>query len=312
MMHSHAHAHSPGHDHHHHSPVALTSINRALIIGAVLNAGYVAVEFGLGLYYNSLALVADAGHNLGDVAGLLLSLLAFRLARVRNTPTYTYGFRKSTVLASLINAVVLLVTIGGILWESIGRFRHPEPVAGGPVAWVAGLGIVVNTVSALLFFRDKDHDLNTRSAYLHLLSDALVSLGVVVAGIVIRYTGWFWLDPVVGVGLALVILRSTWSLLTDSVRLSLDGVPADIDPAAVLTDLRAVPGVRDVHHVHIWAMSTTENALTAHLVLAPNLTDAQITQLKQNARHRLEHQRISHATLETEATTGDDCEAEAC
>lgn len=314
-MHPHAHPHEAGphnHDHHHHGPVALTSINRALVVGAVLNAGYVAVEFGLGVYYNSLALVADAGHNLSDVAGLLLSLLAFRLARVRNTPTYTYGFRKSTVLASLINAVVLLVTIGGILWESIGRFRHPEPVPGGPVAWVAGLGILVNTASALLFFRDKDHDLNTRSAYLHLLADALVSLGVVVAGVVIRYTGWFWLDPLVGVVLALVILRSTWSLLADSVRLSLDGVPADIDPATVLTNLRAVPGVRDVHHVHIWAMSTTENALTAHLVLAPNLTDAQITRLKQDARHRLEHQRISHATLETEATADDDCGAEVC
>ncbi|GAB2585138.1 cation diffusion facilitator family transporter [Spirosoma areae] len=305
MAHEHTH-------NHHHGPTVLTSVNRALLIGAVLNAVYVAVEFGMGFYYNSLALIADAGHNLSDVAGLLLSLLAFRLARVRQTSRYTYGYRKSTVLASLTNAVILLVTIGAILWESIQRFRHPEPVAGLPVAWVAGLGIVVNTVSALLFFRDKDHDINIKGAYLHLMADALVSLGVVVAGIVISYTGWVWLDPVIGVVVAAVILGSTWRLLNDSLRLSLDGVPAGIDLAVVLADLRAVAGVRDVHHVHVWAMSTTENALTAHLVLQPGLTDVQITTLKHDARHRLEHQNISHATLETETATKEEREANDC
>lgn len=307
-----AHQHEHSHAGHSHGPVTLTAVNRALIIGAVLNAAYVAVEFGLGVYYNSLALIADAGHNLSDVAGLLLSLLAFRLARVRQTPTFTYGYRKSTVLVSLTNAVILLVTIGAILWESVGRFRHPEPVAGGPVAWVAGLGIVVNTVSALLFFRDKDHDLNVRGAYLHLAADALVSLGVVVAGVVIRYTGWFWLDPVIGVLVAAVILGSTWRLLSESLRLSLDGVPAGIDLTAVLTDLRAVGGVRDVHHVHVWAMSTTENALTAHLVLSPGLTDANVGTLKADVRHRLEHHAIRHATLETEVVADADCGAGTC
>lgn len=306
-----AHQHNHAHDHSH-GPTVLTSINRALILGAVLNTAYVAVEFGLGVYYNSLALIADAGHNLSDVAGLLLSLLAFRLARVRQTPTFTYGYRKSTVLASLTNAVILLVTIGAILWESVGRFRDPEPVAGGPVAWVAGLGIVVNTVSALLFFRDKDHDLNVRGAYLHLAADALVSLGVVVAGIVIRYTGWFWLDPVIGVLVAAVILGSTWRLLSESLRLSLDGVPAGIDLTAVLADLKAVAGVRDVHHVHVWAMSTTENALTAHLVLGPGLTDGQVATLKDDVRHRLEHHTIRHATLETEVVAQTECGAEDC
>lgn len=311
MAHDHAHTH----DHRiagPHAPTVLTSINRALILGAVLNTAYVAVEFGLGVYYNSLALIADAGHNLSDVAGLLLSLLAFRLARVRQTPTFTYGYRKSTVLVSLTNAVILLVTIGAILWESVGRFRHPEPVAGGPVAWVAGLGIVVNTVSALLFFRDKDHDLNVRGAYLHLAADALVSLGVVVAGVVISYTGWFWLDPVIGILVAAVILGSTWRLLSESLRLSLDGVPAGINLAAVLTDLRAVAGVRDVHHVHVWAMSTTENALTAHLVLSPGLTDANVGTLKADVRHRLEHHAIRHATLETEVVAETDCGVEDC
>ncbi len=231
---------------------------------------------------------------------------------MRQTPGFTYGFRKSTVLASLINAVILLVTIGAILWESVQRFRHPEPVAGGPVAWVAGVGVVVNTASALLFFRDKDHDLNVRGAYLHLLADALVSLGVVVAGIVISCTNWTWLDPVIGLVVAFVILGSTWRLLSDSVRLSLDGVPTDVDLTGVMADLRTVPGVRDVHHVHVWAMSTTENALTAHLVLTNGLTDAQITVLKHDARHRLEHRNIRHATLETEVVAEADCGADRC
>ncbi len=306
-------AHEHNHEHgHHHGPTVLTSVNRALIIGAILNAAYVAVEFSMGFYYDSLALIADAGHNLSDVASLLLSLLAFRLARVRQTPSFTYGYRKSTVLASLTNAVILLVTIGAILWESIQRFRHPEPVEGLPVAWVAGFGILVNAASALLFFRDKDHDLNIKGAYLHLAADALVSLGVVIAGIVINYTGWVWLDPVIGLVVAAVILGSTWQLLNDSLRLSLDGVPSDIDLDDVLTDLRSVTGVQNVHHVHVWAMSTSENALTAHLVLAPDLTDEQVSALKHDARHRLEHRNISHATLETETVTKEDCEAEKC
>jgi len=307
-------AHDHNHDHagHHHGPTALTSINRALIIGAALNAVYVVVEFVLGFYYNSLALVADAGHNLSDVASLLLSLLAFRLARVRQTPSFTYGFRKSTVLASLTNAVILLITIGAILWESIGRFRHPEPVAGGAVAWVAGAGMLVNAASAMLFFRDKEHDLNVKGAYLHLATDALVSLGVVVSGIVISYTGWTWLDPVIGILVAVVIMGSTWRLLTDSLRLSMDGVPTGIDLPAVLADLRSISGVQDVHHVHVWAMSTSENALTAHLVLQPGLSDSQIASLKHDARHKLDHQKISHATLETETVANDDCETETC
>ena len=285
------------HAHDHHTPV-ITTINRTLIIGAVLNIIYVIVEFGMGLYTQSLALMADAGHNLSDVAGLLLSLLAFRLAKVKSSRTFTYGFRKSTVLASLANAVLLLVAVGGILLESIQRFRHPEPVAGGIVAWVAALGIVVNAASALLFFRQKDHDLNMRGAYLHLLSDALVSVAVVVSGVVIGYTGWFWLDPMMGLIVAVVILVSTWRLLTDSLRLSLDGVPTNIDLADVQAEIAAVNGVARVHHVHIWAMSTTENALTAHLVLQPGLTPNQVTALRKTIRHELEHQGITHATLE--------------
>ncbi|QKZ12856.1 cation diffusion facilitator family transporter [Spirosoma sp. KUDC1026] len=306
--HSHAHAHDHAHSHNH----VVTSINRALIIGAVLNTAYVVVEFGMSMYYNSLALAADAGHNLSDVASLLLSLLAFRLARVRQTPLFTYGYRKSTVLASLTNAVILLVTIGAILWESIQRFRHPEPVSGGPIAWIAGLGILVNMGSALLFFRDKDHDLNIRGAYLHLAADALVSLGVVLAGLAISYTGWTWLDPAIGLVIAAVIMSSTWRLLTDSLRLSLDGVPTNVDMPNVLADLQATAGVREVHHVHIWAMSTTENALTAHLVLDPGLSESETTRIKHTVRHQLEHQNIGHATLETEIAAGPDCSTESC
>ena len=291
-MHDHAH----GHSHAHHAPV--TNLTRTLLIGAGLNIIYVVVEFSMGLHTKSLALVADSGHNLSDVAGLLLSLLAFRLARVKSSRTFTYGLRKSTVLASLVNAVLLLLAVGGILIESIQRFRHPEPVAGGIVAWVAAVGIVINGASAFLFFQKKDHDLNMKGAYLHLLADALVSVGVVAAGVVISYTGWFWLDPAMGMVVAVVILSGTWQLLADSLRLTLDGVPTGIDLAEVQRVMGSVPGVNTVDHVHIWAMSTTENALTAHLTIAPDLPGKQVAALKKEVRHQLEHLNIDHVTLE--------------
>lgn len=252
----------------------------------------------MGLQTKSLALVADAGHNLSDVAGLLLSLLAFRLARVKSNQRFTYGLRKSTVLVSLVNAVLLLLAVGGILLESFQRFRHPEPVSGNTVAWVAGLGIVVNAASAFLFFRDKEHDLNMKGAYLHLLADALVSVGVVLSGLVIGYTGWLWLDPAMGIIVAVVILSGTWSLLSDSLRLTLDGVPMGIDLTNVQQIISDVPGVLAVDHVHIWAMSTTENALTAHLTVKSDLTNNQIVIVKKEVRHELEHLGIEHATLE--------------
>ncbi|HEX9956245.1 MAG TPA: cation diffusion facilitator family transporter [Fibrella sp.] len=291
-MSSHAHDHS-----HAHTP-AVTTITRTLLVGAGLNIVYVGVEFIMGLQTKSLALVADAGHNLSDVAALLLSLLAFRLARVKSSHRFTYGLRKSTVLASLINAVLLLLAVGGILIESFQRFRHPEQVLGNVVAWVAGLGIVVNAASALLFFRDKDHDLNMKGAYLHLLTDALVSVGVVVSGLVIRYTGWVWVDPAMGIVVAVIILSGTWQLLSDSLRLTLDGVPVGIDLAEVQKIVGSVPGVLAVDHVHIWAMSTTENALTAHLTVKSNLVGDEVVAIKKEVRHKLEHLGIEHATLE--------------
>lgn len=306
-----AHAHHHGHSHSHSHAPAPAAVNKAFIIGAVLNTAYVVVEFGIGFYYNSLALLADAGHNLSDVASLLLALLAFRLGRVHQRPGYTYGYRKSTVLVSLLNALLLLLAVGAIVWESIQRFRHPEPIAGDAVAVAAGVGIVINSLSALLFFRDKEHDLNIKGAYLHLLVDALVSAGVVVSGLAIRSTGWYWLDPLMGIVVAIIIIGSTWRLLADSVRLSLDGVPLNVDVEKITTEIRKVGGIRDVHHIHVWAMSTTENALTAHLVLQPGLDEPQIVALKHTIRHELEHLGIGHATLETELSAAD-CEEEEC
>ncbi len=294
MTHSH---NKPHQGHQHTTPV--TTLNRALLLGAGLNLAYVLVEFILGIRYNSLALTADAGHNLSDVGSLVLSLIAFRLAQVRQRPGYTYGFRKSTVLVSLANAVLLLLTVGIIAGESVGRLQHPEPVAGGMVAWVAGLGIVVNAVSASFFFRDRNSDLNAKGAFLHLAADALVSLAVVVAGIVMRYTGWYWLDAALGLLVGVVILVATWRLLTDSLRLSLDGVPTTINIDEVTHKISDVAGVVRADHIHIWAISTTETALTAHLVLQPGLTIAAMNTLKTEVRHRLDDLGISHATLET-------------
>jgi cobalt-zinc-cadmium efflux system protein len=298
------------HQGHSHGPaVALTNVSRLLVIGAAMNLLYVIVEAGAGVYYHSLALVADAGHNLSDVAGLLISLLAFWLARRRPTEAFTYGLRKSTVLASLLNAALLLITIGGILWESIHRFRDPQPVPGSIVAWVALLGIVVNTGSALLFRGGTE--LNVRGAYLHLLADALVSVGVAAAGLGMRYTGWYWLDPVVGLVVCVVIAGSSWRLLADSVRLSLDGVPSPIALADVEAKIRQVPGVQEVHHIHIWSLSTTETALTAHLMLDTSLDAAAVAALKRTVRHELEHLQIQHATLEIETGPGT-CQHASC
>ncbi len=230
------------------------------------------VQVVAGIMAHSMALLSDAGHNLGDVASLALSLMAFRLARVKPTHSFTYGYKKTTILAALTNAVILLITIGVLGYESVDRVFHPQPVQGGIVATVAGIGIVINLASALLFFRNKEHDLNTKGAFLHLLTDALVSLGVVVAGIVVSFTSWFWLDGVVSVLVLIVILIGTWSLLKDSLRLSLDAVPADMDVDAIEKVIMKIQGVESIHHMHIWAMSTTENALTTHLVLNDRLS----------------------------------------
>ena len=297
--HSHGHGHAGHHHHHHVQPGDVA--NKAFIAGIVLNSVYVVVQFIAGLATHSMALLSDAGHNLSDVASLALSLFAFKLAKVKPTETFTYGYKKTTILAALTNAVILCIAIGMLGYESVNRLFHPQPVAGGIVAIVAGIGIVINLTSALLFFRNKDHDLNTKGAYLHLMTDALVSLGVVVSGIVIKFTNWYWLDGAVSLVVLAVILVGTWSLLTGSLRMTLDAVPEDIDIDNIEDLIKKVKGVESLHHTHIWAMSTTENALTTHLVLNDSLTFNEKMEIVHSIKHELQHNSIHHATIELES-----------
>ena len=249
---------SHDHDHggHSHAPA---NFGTAFVVGIALNSGFVLVEAVYGYFAHSLALMADAGHNLSDVLGLLLAWGATVLARRAPSTRHTYGLRSSSILASLFNAVFLLVAIGAIAWEAIGRFSHSEPVQGKTVIVVALIGIAINTITALMFMAGRKNDLNIRGAFLHMVADAGVSAGVVVAGIVMLFTGWLWLDPVVSLTIAVVILVSTWGLLKDSVNLSLHAVPEGIQASEVKAYLADLPDVRDVHDLHIWAMSTTEN-----------------------------------------------------
>ena len=300
-MHSHDHSHDHGGHHHHHHVSPADVANKAFIAGIVLNSAYVIVQAIAGFATHSMALLSDAGHNLSDVASLALSLIAFKLAKVKPTDDYTYGYKKTTILAALTNAVVLFITIGMLGYESVNRLIHPRPVEGGIVAVVAGLGIVINLASAFLFFRNKEHDLNTKGAYLHLLTDAMVSLGVVVAGVIIHFTGWYWLDGAVSLVVLIVILLGTWSLLTSSLRLSMDGVPENIDPAKIEAVIKKAKGVESIHHMHIWAMSTTENALTTHLVLSAAMSFDEKMKAVHNIKHELQHNNIHHATIELES-----------
>lgn len=286
MAHDHSHSHAPA------------SYGRAFAIGIALNTGFVIMEATFGFLSGSLALVADAGHNLSDVLGLVVAWIASILVRRLPTPRHTYGLRRSSILAALANAVFLLVAIGAISWEAIGRFDNPEPVAGGTVIWVALVGIAINTATALLFMAGRKDDLNIRGAFLHMAADAGVSLGVVIAGVLILLTGWQWLDPVVSLVIAVVILVGTWGLLRDSVNLALDAVPGRIDTAAVTTYLAALPGVTEVHDLHIWALSTTETALTAHLVIPASGDSDRLLADTCAALH--DRFGIEHATLQIE------------
>lgn len=293
------HHHEHNHDHNH----EITSLNKAFVIGISLNLIFVFAEFFAGFWYNSLGLLSDAGHNLGDVASLILAMLAFRLARVHPTSSYTYGYKKSTVLVSLLNAVILLVAVGIIVTESIGKLMHPRPVEGEAIAWVAGIGVVINALTAWLFMKDKDKDLNVKGAYLHMAADALVSVGVVASGIIISYTGWYVIDPVIGLLIAVIIVYSTWGLLRDSIRLALDGVPPGMDIKKIEAIIYDVSGVKNVHHLHIWPISTTEIALTGHIRIEGS--DC-MENIKHEIKHSLADNGISHVTLEFE-TSGNKC-----
>ena len=294
-----------GHDHHH-APAA--SYGRAFALGVALNAGFVVVEATAGIVSGSMALVADAGHNLSDVLGLLIAWGASVLAARPPSERFTYGFKSSSILAALANAALLLAATGAILVESLRRLAEPQPVAGATMIAVAAAGIAINLATALLFARGRRHDLNIRAAFLHMAADAAVSAGVVVAGLLVLRTGAAWIDPVTGLVIVAVIAWSTWGLLRDSVKMALLGVPAGIDEARVRAFLAARPGVSAVHDLHIWPMSTTETALTAHLVIpAGHPGDGFLHALA----HDLEHTfGIGHATVQVETMVATDCALE--
>lgn len=292
------------HDHGHGHGPAQTSHSTSFAIGVALNLAFVGVEATYGFISGSMALVADAGHNLSDVLSLALAWGASVLARRPPGGRFTYGFKSSTILAALANAGLLLVAIGGIAFETLNRIAAPPAVEGRTMMLVAGLGILINGATALLFMRGRKHDINIRGAFLHMAADALVSLGVVVAGGAILLTGARWIDPVTSLVIVLVIAWGTWGLLKDSVKLGLNAVPAHIDETAVRAHLAALPGVAAVHDLHIWPMSTTEAALTAHLVMpAGHPGDAFLTGLAHDLAHDFA---IGHTTVQVE-TGVDDC-----
>jgi cobalt-zinc-cadmium efflux system protein len=293
-------SHSHSHTHHYHE---INNYNRSFAIGIALNIIFVIIEVGYGLVADSLALIADAGHNFSDVMSLMLAWGASYLATKHPTHKRTYGLRKVTIMASLVSAVLLLVALGGIAWESVERLYAPESVNGMIIIIVAAIGVVINTVTALLFVKGQKHDLNIRAAYLHMAADAAISLGVVVAGIAIMVTGWLWLDPVISLFIALVILLSTWGLLRDSIDLSIDAVPQGIDVHEIKNYLTDLEHVTEIHDLHIWAISTTETALTVHLVTTHELIDNCFLEKIQEHLHH--HFDISHATIQIENETDD-------
>lgn len=296
MSHQHSHSHhSHSHNEHDHEN---TDYHRAFIAGLVLNSGFVLIEFVFGLLANSVALIADAGHNLSDVLGLLLAWIASLLAHRQPSARYTYGWRKSSILAAFLNAVFLLVATGGIVWEAIQRCINPGEVQGATIIGVATVGILINTGTALMFLSGRKGDMNIRAAFQHMAADALVSVGVVLAGIGILWTHWLWLDPAFSLLISALIIFSTWGLLKDSFHLAIDGVPNNIDQRAVRAYLSERPGVTQMHDLHIWSMSTRETALTAHLVTpAGHPGDEFLTQICQDLHKNFG---IQHTTLQIE------------
>jgi cobalt-zinc-cadmium efflux system protein len=295
------------HSHHNHDRFEkLTNVNTALVIGIILNSLFVIVEAVFGFSIHSLSLLSDAGHNLADVGSLGLSLLAFKLLKIKPNNKYTYGYRKTTILAALLNGVILLISIGAIAFAAIERFSNPPPLPGKIIAIVAGVGIVINFLTAFLFMKKKDSDLNIKGAYWHMLADGLVSVGIMGGGILIYFTHLYWIDPVISIVIVLVILLGTWSLLKESLALTLDAVPKDIDIKDIRNKADDIEGIKNLHHIHVWAMSTTENAMTAHMVIEQCDNINKIIDIKNKLRHRLEHMNIQHITLETEFSN-DDC-----
>ncbi|OYY54426.1 MAG: cation transporter [Halothiobacillus sp. 28-55-5] len=300
--HNHDHDHDHGHNHNHNHALP-DQIGRVFIFGIGLNVLFVAIEVGFGLWSNSMALLSDAAHNLSDVLGLLIAWGATVLGRRAASAHFSYGLRSSTILAALVNAGFLIVMTLAIIFEALPRLLHPEAVQGAVLIWVALAGVFINGLTALLFMRGQAHDLNQRGAFLHMAADAVVSFGVVIAGILIVFTHWNWLDPFISILISLVILIPAWRLLKQAARLMLHGVPEGINPSDVRNYLASCAGVRDVHDMHIWALSTTENALTAHLIMADGAySDALRETMNQALSARFN---INHVTLQIESDASD-------
>ena len=303
-----------GHSHHHHEHSYSLNIdsdgrlNRAFKLGIWLNAIYVVVEAVFGFFSDSMGLLSDAGHNLSDILSLVIALIAFRVSHNKPTARFTYGFKRATVNASVVNAIILYVAVALILVESIDKLIHPVEVDGGTVAWVAGVGVMVNGLTAWLFMKDRHKDLNVRGAFLHMAADALVSVGVVISGIVIACTGWELIDPIVGIVIALLIAVGSYKMLRESLCLAFDGVPHGIEPDKIIAAISSVQGVRSVHHLHIWALSTTEVAMTVHVVVE---TNSEIDGVIHDVRHLVAGMGIAHSTIEAE-TAALRCEACTC
>ncbi|MGN0006728.1 MAG: cation diffusion facilitator family transporter [Alistipes sp.] len=292
MATQHSHRHLPT------DAVSLRRTSRALTIGIAINTVYALIEFGIGGWQGSMGLVADAGHNMSDVAGLALALLAMKLVERHADNRYTFGYKKASVLISLVNALILLFAVAGIIGESIHRLFAPDQIEGWSVAITAGVGVVVNFAAARLLDADKGRDLNIKGAYLHMMLDMAVSVGVVVSGIIISFTGWYVIDPIIGLIVAAAIIYSSWELFHSSLRLAIDGVPEGIDPDRIVEAMAQSEGVVNVHHVHIWALSTTETALTAHIVVNDiTRSDA----IRNAVKEKLKTLGICHSTIETES-----------
>jgi cobalt-zinc-cadmium efflux system protein len=318
--HSHDHQHDHGHIHtdevahnhkghgHSHAP---STFGKAFLIGIALNVAFVLIEGGFGVVGKSMALLADAGHNLSDVLGLVVAWTAVILSQKKASNRFTYGLGSSSILAALFNAVFLLVAVGGIIWEALLRLNNPQPVEGSVVMAVAGVGILVNGITAWLFAKGRKGDINIRGAYLHMMADAGVSLGVVIAGLLIMVSGWNWLDPIISLAIAGLIIWTTWGLLKASLRMSLGAVPEEVKIDEVKTYLSNLPGVASLHDLHIWPLSTTQTALTCHLVVPKGHPgDAFLLEICTELK---EHFAIQHATLQIETkTTTQNCPLETC
>jgi cobalt-zinc-cadmium efflux system protein len=282
---------------HSHTLTSPNEINRSFMIGIALNAAYVVVEIFYGWRNNSTSLLSDAAHNVGDISGLLLAFLAFRLQKIKPSKLFSYGFKKGSIVTSFINSILLAFAIGAIAWESVHKIINPTPLSGSVVMWVALMGVIINFISALVFKKNQRSDINIKAAYWHLLADALVSLGVVVSGLVIQFTDWYALDGIAAIMIAVVVLFSTWRLFKDSAIAIMDGVPASVNSDEIKKHLLEVNGVLNIHHLHIWGMSTNENALTAHILID---NTARLPEIKRALKIELEEHQIKHSTLEFE------------